>query len=74
MTGIYVCLAAGRDLTDCECFIDVVKSEGKKRVKALMLAAMDDWRELGRLVPAPNGDVDKPYGVQRNELIGGPIS
>jgi hypothetical protein len=69
-TGIYVCLAANRDLTNCECFIDMVKSEGKRQLKALLLAAMDDWRELGRLVPKPDQDVDEPYGAPREELIG----
>jgi hypothetical protein len=70
VTGIYVCVAAGRDLTNCECFIDVVKAEGKKQIKALLLDAIDDWDDLGRLVPAPDRDVDRPYGAPRDELIG----
>jgi hypothetical protein len=69
-TGIYVCVAEGRHLTDCECFIDVVKAEGKRQIKALLLAATDDWDDLGRLVPTPDREVDRPYGAPRDELIG----
>ena len=69
-TGIYICVAAGRNLANCECFIDLVKAEGKKQIKALLLAAMNDWDDLGRLVPAPDREVDRPYGAPRDELIG----
>jgi hypothetical protein len=70
VTGIYVWVAAGRDLTYCECFIDVVKAEGQKQIKALLLAATDDWDHLGRIVPVPEQDVANPYGAPRDVRIG----
>ncbi|GAB2764512.1 hypothetical protein [Amycolatopsis magusensis] len=46
LTGIAVCLANGRDLTECPCFIDLALSETKERVKQILTAAVDDWVKL----------------------------
>lgn len=46
MTGIAVCFTEGRDLTRCACFIDVVLTEGRERVKTLIATAAGDWAEL----------------------------
>ena len=47
LTGIMLCLAAGRDLTHCPCFIELALNETKDRVKKILTAALDDgpiWR------------------------------
>ncbi|MES5822873.1 hypothetical protein [Streptomyces sp. RG80] len=46
IAGIYVCLVGNRDLTDCACLRDVLKAEGKERVKKLVQAGVEDWRSL----------------------------
>jgi len=38
-----VCLFDGRDLTRCPCFRDLARTEAKTRVKAILVAALDDW-------------------------------
>ncbi|MET8278090.1 hypothetical protein [Micromonospora sp. NPDC005174] len=52
IAGIAVCMINGRELTKCECFIDVVIEEGKERVRQLMDWAARDWRNLEQLIPA----------------------
>lgn len=49
VAGIVICVLNDRDLTRCECFIDVVVSEGKERLKQLMVAAVHDWKDLYKL-------------------------
>ena len=51
LTGIMLCLADGRDLTRCQCFIDLALNETKTRIKQIMGAALHDWANLGNLVP-----------------------
>lgn len=46
LTGIVVCIAGGRDLTRCPCFIDLALNETKERVKKILTAAVDDWAGL----------------------------
>lgn len=53
IAGIYVCLVGNRELADCACLADVLKAEGKERVKKLIQAAVEDWRSL----PARMSDV-----------------
>lgn len=48
VTGIVLCLIDGRELTECRCFVDLALSETKERVKAILIAAMSDWRGLAR--------------------------
>ncbi|HKN52818.1 MAG TPA: hypothetical protein VJX66_09970, partial [Amycolatopsis sp.] len=52
LTGIMLCLAAGRDLTHCPCFIELALNETKDRVKKILTAALDDWTNLASF-PAP---------------------
>jgi hypothetical protein len=52
MTGIVVCLADGRDLTRCPCFVDLALSETKERVKKILAAAVDDWAGLAHFPAA----------------------
>jgi hypothetical protein len=44
--GIFICLADGRDLTRCECFIDLALEETKTRMKQILGTALGDWRDL----------------------------
>ena len=51
VTGILLCVMDGRDLTDCECFIDLALTETKERVKQILVGAMPDWVNLARFRP-----------------------
>jgi len=53
VAGILLCVMDGRDLTKCECFIDLALAETKERVKAMLVAAMSDWTNLARFRPQP---------------------
>ena len=46
IAGIYICIVGNRDLADCACLRDVLRSEGKERLRQLMQGAMDDWQWL----------------------------
>ncbi|MFF8534196.1 hypothetical protein ACF07B_19955 [Streptomyces sp. NPDC015532] len=48
IAGIYVCIVGNRDLADCACLRDVLRAEGKERLKQLVQGAMDDWQWLPR--------------------------
>jgi hypothetical protein len=48
VAGILLCLMDNRDLTKCECFIDLALAETKERVNQILVAAMSDWRGLAR--------------------------
>jgi hypothetical protein len=51
VAGIVICVLNDRDLTECDCFVDVVISEGKERIEELMRKAAGNWRHLDQLVP-----------------------
>ena len=40
-----------RDLTMCECFIDLAKAETKEQVGRMLVAAMSAWTNLARFAP-----------------------
>ncbi|TCO53075.1 hypothetical protein [Actinocrispum wychmicini] len=46
VTGILLCLADGRDLSRCQCFIELALTETKTRVKKMLSAAIEDWANL----------------------------
>jgi hypothetical protein len=48
VVGILLCLIDGRDITDCQCFVDLALTETKERVKAILIAATSDWPGLAR--------------------------
>jgi hypothetical protein len=48
VAGILLCVMDNRDLTKCECFIDLATAETKERVKRMLVAAMSDWTGLAR--------------------------
>jgi hypothetical protein len=51
VTGILLCLVDGSDLTRCQCFIDLALAETKTRVRAILLAALEDWTGLAAYPP-----------------------
>jgi hypothetical protein len=53
VTGILLCVMDDRDLTECECFIDLALAETKERIKQILVAAMSDWADLARFRPEP---------------------
>jgi hypothetical protein len=48
VTGILLCIMDGKDLTTCECFIDLALAETKERVDHILVTAMSDWSGLAR--------------------------
>jgi hypothetical protein len=57
IAGIYVCLVGNRELTDCACLKDVLKVEGKERVKKLIQGAAEDWKSLPARMSDAVGEV-----------------
>ena len=57
ITGILLCLADGRDLTRCECFIALALEETKTRVKKILAAALSDWVHLAEFPPKETAKV-----------------
>lgn len=51
VAGILLCVMDDRDLTECECFIDLALAETKERVNQILVAAMSDWAGLARFRP-----------------------
>ena len=51
VAGILLCVMDNRDLTRCECFIDLALAETKERVNQILVAAMSDWANLARFRP-----------------------
>jgi hypothetical protein len=54
VAGILLCVMDNRDLTKCECFIDLALAETKERVNQILIAATSDWAGLARFTPAPS--------------------
>jgi hypothetical protein len=44
----------GRDLTRCDCFIDLALAETKERVSQILETRLANWAELARYGPAPS--------------------
>jgi hypothetical protein len=51
MAGIVLCLMDGRDLTRCDCFVDLALAETKERVSQILEAGLARWSELARFGP-----------------------
>lgn len=47
-----------RDLTQCQCFIDLALAETKERVRKILAAAMSDW--TGLALPGPEKPLIPP--------------
>jgi hypothetical protein len=48
VAGVLLCVMDNRDLTKCECFIDLAMAEAKERVNRMLVAAMSDSPGLAR--------------------------
>jgi hypothetical protein len=46
IVGILLCMANGRDLSRCECFVALALSETKERLKQILAAGAGDWVHL----------------------------
>jgi hypothetical protein len=57
VAGILLCIMDNRDLTKCECFIDLAMTETKEQVKRILMAAMSDWTVLARFSRQAAGSV-----------------
>jgi hypothetical protein len=57
VAGVLLCVMDNRDLTKCECFIDMAMTETKEQVKRMLLAAMSDWTNLARFGREAAGSV-----------------
>jgi hypothetical protein len=57
VTGILLCVMDNRDLTKCECFIDLALTMTKEQVNRVLVAAMSDWTGLARFGRQPAGSV-----------------
>ena len=55
VTGVLLCVLGGRDLTRCECFIDLALNETKTQVKKILMTAMGDWVRLRAFPPRQRG-------------------
>ncbi|AZP17008.1 hypothetical protein EJC51_13305 [Streptomyces aquilus] len=53
IAGIYVCLTGNRELVDCACLKDVLKVEGKERLKK----PVEDWKSVPRRMSDVAGEV-----------------
>jgi hypothetical protein len=61
LSGRCLCYANNRELTECECMIDLLRYEAKEGVGSLMTAGFDDWHEIAERVPPP-GPVSRTVG------------
>jgi hypothetical protein len=46
ITGVLLCVLNDRDLTRCQCFVDLALDEAKTTVKRILVSAMEDWTVL----------------------------
>lgn len=53
LSGICLCYANNRDLTECECMIDLLRYEAKSGVSKLMTAGFEDWHDIAEKLPSP---------------------
>jgi hypothetical protein len=53
MAGIVLCLMDDRDLTRCQCFIDLALAETKERASQILEAALGNLTRLAEYGPAP---------------------
>jgi hypothetical protein len=51
ITGVLLCVMGGRDLTKCQCFIDMALTESKERVNQILVGGMSDWTSLAWFTP-----------------------
>jgi hypothetical protein len=53
LSGICLCYTTNRELTECECMIDLLRYEAKEGVTRLMAVGFDDWHDIAERMPPP---------------------
>jgi hypothetical protein len=53
LSGICLCYSKNRQLTECECMVDLLRYETKEGVRKLMAVGFDDWHEIAERMPSP---------------------
>jgi len=48
VAGVLLCVMDGKKLEQCDCFVDLVRTETEDQVKKLLVAGMSDWANLAR--------------------------
>ena len=51
MTGVLLCAMDGKELADCECFIDLALTEPKEQIHEMLAGATSDWTSLKTFAP-----------------------
>jgi len=46
IAGICACLINGRDLADCACLAQMLRSEGKAKAQQIVQGSLEDWQRL----------------------------
>jgi hypothetical protein len=54
IAGIVLCLMDERDLTRCDCFIDLALTETKERVSQILGTRLANWARLAEFGPTPS--------------------
>jgi hypothetical protein len=57
MSGICLCYMNGRDLTECECMIDLLRFETKQGVSQLMATGFEELSEMADRMPEPQSQL-----------------
>ncbi len=52
VTGVLLCAMDGRDLAECECFVDLALTEPKEQVHEMLVGATSDWTGLQTFAPS----------------------
>jgi hypothetical protein len=52
VTGVLLCAMDGRDLADCECFVDLALTQPKEQVREMLVGATSDWTGLKTFAPS----------------------
>jgi hypothetical protein len=55
ISGIVLCIMDNKDLTECECFIDLALTDTKERVQQILVAGMSNWIGLARFTVPRSG-------------------
>ncbi|MGH3298768.1 MAG: hypothetical protein ACRDP7_43955 [Trebonia sp.] len=48
LAGILLCVMDGKNLAQCDCFVELVRTETEERVKQILIAGMSNWVDLAR--------------------------
>jgi hypothetical protein len=49
VTGVLLCVMGGKSLEQCDCFVELVRTETEERVKRILIAGMSNWANLAHV-------------------------